>query len=167
MRSRTIALFTVPFAVLLVTSGCGSDVANEQAVENAIENANPSVDVDAQDGGAGITATDEDGNEVGVGTAAQVPSDFPSAVPLPEGTLTVAAKSPDGAFTLQYQVSQEPGDAAVAYRTQLEGANFTVDDTAAVAGSSGFSATGNGYEVDVLAIGVGGTTGLSISVQPE
>jgi hypothetical protein len=164
-RRTAAALLMLP-AFVLPLSACG-DSATDQAVEQAIEEANPSLDADVSDGGAGVKATDDAGNEVGVGTSAEVPDGFPSAVPLPEGDLTVSAKSPEGGFTLQYQVSGSPAEAADAYAQALTEAGFTVDRTASANEAGGFTATGKGYDLTVLALGIGERTGLSLNVTPE
>jgi hypothetical protein len=163
-RTAIAAALLVP-ALALSVSACG-DAATEQALEQAIEDANPTLDADVSDGGAGVKATDDAGNEVGVGTAAKVPAGFPSEVPLPEGDLTVAASSPEGGFTLQYQVDGSPTDAATAYERTLSNAGFTVDRSASVSDAGGFTATGKGFEVTVLALGIGDRTGLSLNVVP-
>jgi hypothetical protein len=164
-RTAVAAALLLP-ALVLSVAACG-DAATEEALEQAISDANPSLDADVSDGGAGVKATDDAGNEVGVGTAAQVPADFPAEVPLPEGTLTIAATSPEGEFTLQFQVDGSPTDAATAYERTLSDAGFTVDRSASVSDAGGFTATGKGFEVTVLALGIGERTGLSLNVVPE
>jgi len=163
LRKSSLLASGVMVAALILT-GCGSNAANEQAVENAIQNANPSVDADVKDGGAGITATDKDGNEIGIGTAAKVPSDFPSSVPLPTGDLKSSVKSGDGNFVLIYRTDDASGNsAAAAYGQQLVQAGFTLDSSGGAASVGGVEATGNGFKVEALSLG-GGT--LSVSVSP-
>jgi hypothetical protein len=161
MRRRTLALVLTPALALAALTAC-SDSANEQAVENAIESANPSIDADVSDDGKGIEATDDSGNSISAGSAAEVPDDFPSAVPLPSGlTLGSVVESSKGSYVLTYTVPSGAAEAATAYQSQLTGAGFTVDESASVAGASTFKATGQGYEVVVLGL----PTGLSITVQ--
>jgi hypothetical protein len=164
--TRRSAALLVGVALIFGVSACSG--ADETAVENAIENANPSVDADVQDGGKGITATDEAGNEVGIGSSASVPEGFPSAVPLPaEGTLQVAAKSPDGTFSLTYKIDGDAAAAANAYKGQLTSAGFTVESEASAAALGGFEATGNGYTVIVLALPGGANSGLTLAVEAK
>jgi hypothetical protein len=166
MNRRTAAALLMLPVLALPLSACG-DSATDQAAEQAIEEANPSLDADVSDGGAGVKATDDAGNEVGVGTSAEVPDGFPSDIPLPEGDLTVSAKSPDGGFTLQYQVEGTPTEAADAYAKTLTDAGFTVDRSASATEAGGFTASGKGFDLTVLALGIGERTGLSLNVTPE
>jgi hypothetical protein len=163
MTARRLALVLAPVIALAALSACGESVS-DNAAEQAIENANPSLDADVQDGGAGVRATDEDGNEVAVGTAAQVPSDFPSVVPQPADLkLLVAGKSNDS-FTLQYQIEGDANAATAAYRTALEAADFTVEDSGSAGGFGGFEAVGNGYEVTVITLAVSGQNAMTVAV---
>ena len=151
----------------LAVGGCAADTISEQAVENAIEEANPSLDVDVEDGGGGVSATDEEGNEIGIGTKADVPDGFPSEVPLPDGDLTASLSSGDE-YTLTYQVAEsDPAAVLSAYQAALTGAGFSVDSTADVGLVGSFTATGNGYEVNVVTLGAGEEgTALTINVMP-
>jgi hypothetical protein len=163
-HASRLAASALGLALIFGTSACGG--ADEAAVEQAIENANPSVDADVQDGGSGIKATDDAGNEVGVGSSAEVPDGFPSEVPLPsEGTLQVATKSADGQFSLTYKIDGDATAAANDYKNQLTSAGFTVESDAASAALGGFQATGQGYNVVVLALGTAGASGLTIAVE--
>src|SRR5690554_4129073 len=93
----------------LTLSGCANpgellaEKAAEKAVEHAIEQGSSdgtNVDIDA-DGDGGMTIEDEDGTYQ-MGSHAQVPDDFPSELPLPDGDLMTAAATP-GTWLLSYQ----------------------------------------------------------------
>ena len=129
--------------VVLGLSAC--DDAVENATERLVESqTTDDVDFDLDDGK--ITVGD---SEVTFGD--EIPSDFPSAVPLPEGgTFEGGGGATDGsgaAWSLLYS-GLDANDIA-AYRDQVVGAGFeitnsTTEDNGEV---SGFAATGNGYEL--------------------
>jgi len=146
----------------VILTGCGSDSANK-AVEQAIQSANPTVSADVQDGGAGITATDKSGGEISVGTAAKVPADFPSSVPLPDESLQGAAKGSSTTFVFTYKTTGTGTDAAKAYASKLAAAGFTIESTGGAANLGGVLAKGKGYNVQ--AISVGGSV-LTVAVKP-
>jgi hypothetical protein len=140
---KRIGAIVAAGVALLALSAC------DEAVENAAERLAESqttddVDFDLDDGKIRIGDS-----EVTFGS--ELPSDFPSDVPLPEGGELVGGGSgTDGnsaAWSLLYS-GLDASDIA-SYRDSVVGAGFeiqssTTEDNGEV---SGFSATGNGYEI--------------------
>lgn len=134
MRTRTLATIALSTGLLggaLV--GCSSDDIVEGVANDALE---------------------DSGAEVSLG---DVPSDFPSEVPLPEdGVDLETAVGAAGNFTFRYTIT-DPKAASDAYKAKVEAAGFTVsdefDNLATEGGNYGFIATGSGYSINVAAFG--------------
>jgi len=128
VRRRGMMLAVVA-AVGLGLASCGAAV--EEATEQAIEQGTGG-DVEIDDDG--VKVTDEEGNTSAFGSQASVPEDWPSDIPVPDGTVLSSASYPDGK-----QVTVQPdGDALAAYndiRSQVEAAGYTVRSTTDVGGS--------------------------------
>jgi hypothetical protein len=88
---RVLAVTAISFS-LLTACGKAQEAAEEAATEAAAEAAIESmtdadIDVDVQEGGQTVSGVDEQGRPFSTsqGTAAKIPSDFPSDVLVPEG----------------------------------------------------------------------------------
>jgi hypothetical protein len=131
----------------------GVAVLGLSACDEAVENANEKL---IESGTTDEVDFDLDNGKIKIGDSEvtfgdEIPSDFPSAVPLPEGgTFEGGGGATDGSgsgWSLLYS-GLDANDIA-AYRDQVVGAGFdiknsTTEDNGEV---SGFSATGNGYEL--------------------
>lgn len=85
----------------LTLTGCGNAVESiaQAGIEKAMEDqTGAEVDVDAD---GGVTIENEDGS-VKMGAAAELPADFPSEFPLPDGTLTTVYQA-SGGWSLSYE----------------------------------------------------------------
>jgi hypothetical protein len=130
------------FGLALALTGCGN--AAENAAENVIEAENPGTDVELD--GDGVKVTDEEGNTSEFGTGADLPDGWPTVVPVPDGDVTFASKSGED-FTAGVTLDGSSQDAYEAWKSDLEGAGFTEEDTANIGGNYLGTFTGNGYDV--------------------
>jgi len=130
-------------AAVLGLSAC--DEAVENATERLVESqTTDDVDFDFEDGKIRVGDS-----EVTFGD--QLPSDFPSDVPLPEGGELVGGGSGTDGNSAAWTVLYSGLDASdiASYRDAVVGAGFEIQnsDTEANGEVSGFSATGHGYEL--------------------
>lgn len=168
-RSRTAAL---ALAAVLgagvgsgVLAGCGGGQLAEQVGEQLGEQAIDG-EVDIEDDG--ITITDEQGNQFGVGAGTQIPATWPADVPLfIGGDLVLAASQADGTATALWESPTSVADAAAAYDRILTDAGFTRDQDADLAGTVVRTYRGELHTVNVTVARTGGTTNLNVSVQPN
>mgnify|MGYP000851647062 FL=1 len=108
MRAPTPRTFAAAALVVgsLALTGCGNAVESiaKAGVEKAIEDqTGTEIDIDAD--GGGVTIEGED-SSVKIGSAAELPADFPSEFPLPDGTL-ISVVQMNGGWTLGYEAVQE------------------------------------------------------------
>jgi len=88
---RVLAVTAISFSLLTAcgkTQEAAEEAATEAAAEAAIESmTDADIDVDVQEGGQTVSGVDEQGRPFSTsqGTAAKIPSDFPSDVLVPEG----------------------------------------------------------------------------------
>lgn len=113
----TIALV----ALVLATTGCNKikEKIAEKAAEKAIETATGAEDVDLNGSSGGVTVKDGKGGVVKVGTAAKLPDDWPSSVPVyPDAKVTASFSTNDGKMVhLQTKASVE--DVAKFYKQKM------------------------------------------------
>jgi hypothetical protein len=102
MRRAIIGATGVALAVALGLAGCGS--ATEESIEEAIEQGTGG-DVEIEDDG--LSFTDDEGNEVRVGDAAEVPDAWPEDAPVPQGTI-LSSTTTGGTTTLLVTVAGTP-----------------------------------------------------------
>ena len=164
-RSRTaaLALAAVVGAGIAsgVLAGCGGGQLAEQVGEQAIDG-----EVDIEDDG--ITVTDEQGNQFGVGAGTDIPATWPADVPLfTGGDLVLAASQADGIATALWETQTSVADAAAAYDRILTDAGFTLERDADLAGTVVRTYRGDLHSVNVTVARTGGTTSLNVSVQPN
>ena len=164
-RSRTAALALAAAVGAGIASGvlagCGGGQLAEQVGEQAIDG-----EVDIEDDG--ITVTDEQGNQFGVGAGTDIPATWPADVPLfTGGDLVLAASQADGIATALWETQTSVADAAAAYDRILTDAGFTLERDADLAGTVVRTYRGDLHSVNVTVARTGGTTSLNVSVQPN
>ncbi len=110
-------------ALVLSTTGCNKikEKIAEKAAEKAIETATGAEDVDLNGSSGGVTVKDGKGGVVKVGTAAKLPEDWPSSVPIyPDSTVAASFSTNDGKMVhLQTKASVE--DVAKFYKQKMGG----------------------------------------------
>ena len=172
MRSfRSRAAVTALTAVVGVglglggVAGCGGGQLAEQVGEQLGEQAIDG-EVDIQDDG--ITITDEQGNQFGVGAGTEIPATWPSEVPLfTGGELVLAATQAEGTADALWETQASVTDAASTYDRILTDAGFTLEQDADVAGTVIRTYQGQLHTINVTVARTGGTTNLNVSVQPR
>jgi hypothetical protein len=98
----------VPAVVLL--AACGG---SEEVVENLIESSGGGdVEVDFDDDTVNMTITDEEGNEIVIGSGADIPAGFP--LPVPSGATVLASVDTPNETGLNLQYSGDAYDSVVA-----------------------------------------------------
>lgn len=158
IRTRTIGA-TLALGVGVGLFGCGN--AAEELAERAIEEGTGG-DVEISEDG--VTIIDEDGNELRVGEAAEVPDTWPSDVPVPTGTV-VSATTAGGASTLLVTVDEEPQPTFTSIDGELTGNGWNQLSTSDLGGEYGaaYEQDGRSVFVTVLSDGSGGSS-VSIAV---
>ena len=162
---RTLAVVIGALVFSGTVSGCGGGQLAEQVGEQIGEQA---IDgqVDIEDDG--ITITDEQGNEFGVGAGTEIPASWPSDVPLfAGGELVLAATQADGTATALWESQMPVADAAATYDRTLIDAGFSLEQDADLAGTTVRRYRGELHTVNVTVARTGGTTNLNVSVQPR
>lgn len=112
-------------AVLAVPlSGCGA--VAEKAVEEATGGK-----VDIKDGGKDITIEGPDGQKIEVGSGAELPSDWPTDVPIPAGAKVVSAASVNesasgGGKNVTLETAAEPAALLESFKSSLESNGWTI-----------------------------------------
>lgn len=162
-RSASVVLTAVIGAVGAAggVAGCGGERLAEQLGEQAIDG-----QVDIEDDGLSIT--DEQGNQFGVGSGAEIPATWPADVPLfTGGGLVLAASQADGTATALWELQTSVTDAAAMYDRTLTDAGFTLEQDADLAGTIVRTYRGELHTVNVTVARTGETTNLSVSVQPK
>lgn len=155
----------------MLLKGMLSRNAAEFAVERAIERATGgNVDVDYNGDGT-VTYKGEDG-EVQVGTNAQLPSDWPSDVPvMPGATIGYSGTSnpTTGAAgaTVMFTTSKSVAEVVTYYNTELVSQGWTIDATTNLANTTVISAKKAGRTAGMYIAGAEGTTTVTIGVQQE
>lgn len=150
---------------LLLPGIAACSQAGEEVAERVLEQqTGGDVEVDED----GITAKDEQGNEVSIGGGAQLPDTWPGAVPTPEdATLQTAFSSAqEGAATGLWLTSRSQDDAMAAYDDQLRSAGFALDEEVDLGIGQTRAYTGSGGEVTVVAgDGGDGSSTLTVAVR--
>ena len=160
-RIRSRAVIGVISAALILTpalASCG--MAAEEAAEQAAEQALGG-DVELTD--EGVTMTDDEGNEVAIGEDVAVPDNWPSEVPLYDGTMQMVTVQEDGSASAMWSAEGTPQEAADAYGAALEAAGYTSESTSNLGGMVVNQYTGNGYSVGVQALEADGSTTLMVT----
>jgi hypothetical protein len=151
-RGALAATLLLPLALAL--AGCANPI--EQLIESGT-----GTQIDT-DGDGGFTIETDDGT-VQVGGSAELPADFPSELPLPDGTL-LSSVTAEGQWTLTYEdVSAEEVDELIGYftddgyeqlvmTTATDGRQFVYQNAQwSVSGLWGVSESGGGLFYAVVA----------------
>lgn len=163
---KVIATTAVGVLAIVGLAACGGDDGSV-----SVEKDGTSVKVD-KDGGK-VTVESEDGKGTfSAGDETEVPESFPSAVPLPDGKLSVSLDGErDGKqyFTLTYSVDEDDVDDVFSdYRDALEDAGFDLGDRSSYEGGGGafasIQAKSSEWEVVAVKVASGGADGSGISV---
>lgn len=120
--TRRAAIALAAAATTLVTlTACGgtAETGTEQVAEEATGG-----DVAIDD--EGITMTDDQGNQMAMGEGVAVPDNWPSNVPLFDGTLVMVSSNADGTATASWTTEGDPTAVADAYGAQLESAGYSM-----------------------------------------
>ena len=164
-RSRmSVAMLAALLALAtpLVTS-CG-DVAQsvaEQAAEQAVGG-----DVDIND--EGVTVTDDQGNEVAMGTDVALPDTWPAEIPVFDGgSLSMVSVQDDGTVSAMWLTDGTPQEAGDAYGAALEAAGYPQSQTSNMGGMIVTEYNGNGYSINVTSIEADGQTTVMLAATPD
>lgn len=141
--TKSMSVGAIALALGIGATGCSNPV--EDLVEQAVEDASGGdVDINTDDGSVEVE-TDEGSTQIGGDV--ELPADFPSVVPLPDGTLTSATVS-SGTYTLSYQGVDKPGSDGL--RAEIMASGF---EEVTVTESEGYLQggwTGNGYQISII-----------------
>jgi len=145
----------------MFTLGAGAALAACSDGETTISTPEGDVSVDPDSGSVDFEGEDGSGS-VNVGEGSEVPDDFPSDVPLPDGTLVSSSSfgtDDDKTWGLVYTFD-DPGSVLDDYRDALEDAGYEIAGEFNVSndegGYSAYTADGDDYTV---AVGGGGGIG--------
>lgn len=165
-HARALALTAIALAVTVSLVGCGAiaQQATEKATEKAIEGATGGkVDVEEDS----VTIEGEDGGKATFSEGAEVPADFPSDVPVYEGTIKAAVEAKD-AFTLAIVTQDSPSDVLDWYVEKLTDEGWKREAKMATGEGGVYSAKKGDSAVQVVvASGSGdaaGDTSISLTV---
>jgi len=117
--TRTTSLAAVAALAAFGLTACGSDGAAPEKSDKPAAAAPAASDATS----SGETDASSDAGAAGV----KAPDDLPAGLPLPKGELT-SVTGGKGAYVLTYR-TDDPGATLDAYRSALEGAQYTVIDT--------------------------------------
>ena len=159
---RRIIIAAVAAAALVSLSACGSATQQAEDMVNDALSGSASVEMD-EDGGIKVEASD--GNfEIGTG---ELPADWPSEIPAPEGfEVVMAGANDDGSFNAAFEARGDQLAEVDAYVKLLMNSGFAVDSQIPLGANGMYGLVGFGYRVDLLAIVMGDTTQLTIIVAP-
>lgn len=167
MKSRRALLVLAAGALAAGTllAGCGqiAESATEQLLEQA---GGGSMDIDLE--GDNVTIQGEDG-AMSMGGDLALPENWPAEVPtFADGSLVfVSVDGAAGSATGTWNTDMAVDDAAATVRAAVEGAGYAVESESQVEGLRSFSATGNGYRVDVNVASDGTATTVLIFATKE
>lgn len=158
-RNNTARAVGIAAIAAIALAACSSEDiaerATEEIVEQQLEGDGQDVDVDLGDDGAGGIKVEGSGGDVEVqfdeGGGVDLPDDFPSEVPLPDGLSIQQASSvdaPEGkTFIINGTVDGEFGDATDAYKSALESAGFTQQSMTESTDGTFFAFVADGWAV--------------------
>lgn len=158
---RFAAVALVLFAGYFLAA-CGGS-SSEKTAEKIIEaSGGGEVDVDVNKDGS-FTMKSKDGSGFSVGGSTELPSNFPSSVPTPSGTLNSSFYDGVGDFTLGYEVSDFKS-AMSSYSDKMKSAGFTVDTEYTSSDTISRSWSNGSYNVTAIGASGGGSGSDSLSV---
>jgi hypothetical protein len=156
---RSVIGVAAAAALALGVAGCGN--AAEELTERAIEEGTGG-DVEIDDDG--FTFTDEEGNEVAVGDAAEVPENWPDDVPVPTGSI-VSASTAGGTTTLLVTVAEEPQPTFDALTNELTGNGWSEQSLTDLGGEYGgvYEKGGRTAVLTVFSDGSGSSVSIAVT----
>jgi hypothetical protein len=160
-RKAVLAITAALALAVPALAGCGGvQGAVEKAAGDAIGG---NVDINSN----GLSLTDSNGNQVQLGENVTMPGNWPADVPqFAGGKLVSVMVAGDGASAnAMWTTDTATADAAKAYADALTGAGFTQDQNANAAGAETGQYSGNGYTVNVIVSGSGGTTSVLVNAE--
>ncbi|MCX6433149.1 MAG: hypothetical protein NTX29_10295, partial [Actinobacteria bacterium] len=150
------ALLVLGTPLLAACGGVAQSVA-EKAAEQAVGG-----NVDITDDG--VTVTDDQGNEVAMGTDVSLPDTWPAEIPVFDGgTLSMVSVQDDGSASAMWLTDATPQEATDTYAAALDAAGYTQSQTSNMGGMIVSEYTGNGYTVSLNSIEADGQTTLMLS----
>jgi hypothetical protein len=165
MNHRNLRILAMSGILILgvpVLSSCGQSV--ESIAEKAIE-AGTDADVDISDGGVTVKSTD--GTTTSIGEGVDLPSNWPSDVPVVDGTLvTVSVSGTEGEATAMWKVDGDVTTVANAYKSELKSAGYTIVNETTIAMAILIGAEGNGKNVSASVTDTDGQTVVTITSAP-
>jgi hypothetical protein len=166
-RLNASALTAVLILGAPALSACGG--VAEQAVQDAAEKAaEQAVGGDVELTDEGVTVTDDDGNQVAIGTDVSLPDNWPAEVPVFDGgTLSMVTVQADGSASAMWTTDASPDEAGQSYGDALEAAGFTSESDANMGGVFLRQYSGNGFSVAVNALDADGTTTVMVTATKE
>jgi len=170
--TRRAALALAAAATTLVTlTACGgtAETGTEQVAEEATgteQVAEEATGGDVAIDDEGITMTDDQGNQMAMGEGVAVPDNWPSNVPLFDGTLVMVSSNADGTATAAWTTEGDPTAVADAYGAQLESAGYSKQADANLDGTIVREYTSADLVISLLAGEADGVTGLTMTAMP-
>lgn len=165
---RKIIVFSLVLALPLLFSGCFlTDMFAEKASEAVLESVSD-MDVDLEEGEINITG--EDGESISVGESLDLPSDFPSDVPIYDDANITSASSNSSleSHYLSLTSTDDYSDITSYYESELEDNGWTIDNTStftAQGKSTTYLCSKGDRDLSVGLFEYEGTTTITISVQ--
>lgn len=159
-----IPVIIIAATLALPITGCAS-IAN-QAAEKAVENALSSdgTNVDIQDGKVKIDSSE---GSVEIGTDSELPADWPSDVPAPDGfTLAGVLSNKDSAGTSYTASWEAEGDKTAdvkAYVESLKSGGWKIESDM----TGLYTLTKGTQQIDIISGATDGTTSIVMAVGPK
>lgn len=159
-RRAVLALAAAATALATLTAcGGAAETLTEQAMEEATGG-----DVAIND--EGITMTDDEGNQMAIGEGVAVPDNWPSNIPLYDGTLVMVSSAADGTATASWTADGDPAAVADAYGAQLESAGYALESDSNFDGSILREYSSSELYITVMAGQADGVTSLTMTSVP-
>jgi hypothetical protein len=165
--TRIVLVLLLAIATISMATGCEAIIG--QAVKSGVESA---TGVKVDQSGDSVTMTGQDGSSVSVGEDGKLPADFPTDVPVYEGTVktAIATDSDKGkAFMVNVETPDAPTDVFKWYEDELASGGWTVKSTMKTGdgGLLGAEKDTTGLTVTVTPAGTSANTNVSLSVTPK
>jgi hypothetical protein len=167
---RTLATTAAGLLLLGALAGCSSDDVVSDAVETASDGK-----VKVDNDGKKITVEGEDGEgSVSFGDDTELPDDFPSDVPLPEGGDVKAVIKGDTNgkqyFNVTYGIDRDDVESSMSdYKSTLEDDGFEIKGSTEIGSAAGglasFTAVGADWDVMVYSVGSSAESQAALSIQ--
>lgn len=159
-RRAGLALAAAGIALATLTAcGGAAETITEQAMEEATGG-----DVAIND--EGITMTDDEGNQMAIGEGVAVPDNWPSNIPLYDGTLVMVSSAADGTASASWTTDGDAASVADAYGAQLEDAGYSLQSDSNFDGSILREYSSTELIITVMAGQADGVTSLTMTAVP-